>query len=69
MDEKRGTIQRYDFNRGFGFVKPAESDKDVFFHISMVAPGYEPIERDTVTFQIETAPDGRLRATNVCKVQ
>jgi cold shock protein len=69
MNETRtGTIQRYDFSRGFGFVRPHGGDSDLFFHISACRPaGFEPCAGNVVSFEVEQAPDGRSRAINVVR--
>jgi len=54
-----GTIARLT-DRGFGFIKPAEGDKDVFFHArSLVDVMYDDLrEGETVTFDLEEGPKG-----------
>lgn len=54
-----GTIARLT-DRGFGFIKPAEGDKDVFFHArSLVDVMYDDLrEGDAVTFDVEEGPKG-----------
>ena len=54
-----GTIARLT-DRGFGFIKPAEGEKDVFFHArSLVDVMYDDIrEGDAVTFTLEEGPKG-----------
>jgi cold shock protein len=54
-----GTIARLT-DRGFGFIKPAEGDKDVFFHArSLVDVMYDDLrEGDAVTFEVEEGPKG-----------
>jgi CspA family cold shock protein len=54
-----GTIARLTPN-GFGFIKPAEGDKDVFFHArSLVDVMYDDLrEGDAVTFDVEQGPKG-----------
>ena len=29
-----GVIKWYNYNKGYGFIKPNNGDKDVFFHVS-----------------------------------
>ncbi len=63
----RGTIiSKRD--QGFGFIKPEEGEKDVFFHATSVqGEGFDEInEGDTVTFDIEEGPKGPA-AANVTK--
>lgn len=54
-----GTIARLT-DRGFGFIKPDEGDKDVFFHArSLVEVMYDDLrEGDKVTFEVEDGPKG-----------
>ncbi|MEX0912908.1 MAG: cold shock domain-containing protein [Candidatus Paceibacterota bacterium] len=54
-----GTIARLT-DRGFGFIKPAEGDKDVFFHArSLVDVMYDDLrEGDAVTFEVEEGQKG-----------
>ncbi len=63
-----GTIVRLN-DRGFGFIKPDEGDKDVFFHArSIVDVTYDDLrEGDKVTFEMEEGPKGPA-AANVQKV-
>lgn len=53
---------------GYGFIKPEEGEKDVFFHASAVVDVTfdELNEGDAVTFDIEEGPKGPA-ATNVKK--
>ena len=56
----KGTIARLT-DRGFGFIKPDEGDKDVFFHARSLADGlmYDDLrENDAVTFEVEEGPKG-----------
>lgn len=54
-----GTIARLT-DKGFGFIKPAEGDKDVFFHArGLVDVVYDDLrEGDAVTFDVEEGPKG-----------
>lgn len=55
-------------DEGYGFIKPEEGDKDVFFHASAVAEGtFDDFnEGDNVEFDIEEGPKGPA-AANVTK--
>jgi CspA family cold shock protein len=60
----KGTIARLT-DRGFGFIKPEEGDKDVFFHAQGLAEGlsYDDLrEGDAVTFELEEGPKGPAAA-------
>lgn len=54
-----GTIARLT-DRGFGFIKPDQGDKDVFFHArSLVGIMYDDLrEGEAVTFDVEEGPKG-----------
>lgn len=54
-----GTIARLT-DRGFGFIKPEQGDKDVFFHArSLVDVMYDDLrEGEAVTFDLEEGPKG-----------
>ena len=54
-----GTIARLT-DRGFGFIKPDQGDKDVFFHArSLVDIMYDDLrEGEAVTFDVEEGPKG-----------
>lgn len=54
-----GTIARLT-EKGFGFIKPDQGDKDVFFHArSLVDVMYDDLrEGETVTFDVEEGPKG-----------
>jgi cold shock protein len=60
-----GTIVRIKEN-GFGFIKPSDDGKDVFFHAqSLVDIAFDDLkEGDAVTFDVEQGPKGPA-ATNV----
>ena len=65
----KGTVVRKR-DEGYGFIKPEDGDKDVFFHASAVAEGgsFDDInENDTVEFDVEEGPKGPA-AANVVKV-
>lgn len=54
-----GTIARLT-SSGFGFIKPDQGDKDVFFHArSLVDVLYDDLrEGEAVTFEVEEGPKG-----------
>ena len=55
----KGTIIRKR-DEGYGFIKPEEGDKDVFFHASALElVAFDDLqEGDTVSFDIEEGPKG-----------
>ena len=63
-----GTIARLT-DKGFGFIKPAEGEKDVFFHARSLVEGlmYDDLrEGETVSFEVEDGPKGPA-AVNVAR--
>lgn len=56
-------------DEGYGFIKPEDGEKDVFFHASsLVEIAFDDLkEGDFVTFEVEEGPKGPA-ATNVQKV-
>lgn len=65
----KGTIARIT-DRGYGFIKPDEGDKDVFFHAHSIVDGTfdDMREGDAVTFDIEEGDKGPS-AANVKRVE
>ena len=55
-----GIIIKIVDDRGFGFIKPDEGDKELFFHARSMEEGAfdELKENDKVTFDIEEGPKG-----------
>lgn len=51
-------------DEGYGFIKPDEGDKDVFFHASsLVDIAFDDLsEGDAVTFEVEDGPKGPAAA-------
>ena len=62
-----GKVKWFNPVKGYGFIEPEEGGKDVFVHVTAVrAAGLETLkDEQAVTFEIETAEDGRQSATNI----
>ena len=62
-----GKVKWFNPVKGYGFIEPEAGGKDVFVHVTAVrAAGLETLKDDqAVTFDIETAEDGRQSATNI----
>ena len=62
-----GKVKWFNPVKGYGFIEPESGGKDVFVHVTAVrAAGLETLKDDqAVTFEIETAEDGRQSATNI----
>ena len=62
----QGSLIRWNEDRGFGFIKTADSGIEVFVHISQFPRGgRRPQVGDTLHFDIATAEDGRKQAKAV----
>ncbi|WP_372943716.1 excalibur calcium-binding domain-containing protein [Shewanella sp.] len=61
---ERGTLVRWNDEKGFGFIKPETSnDQDVFIHISALKHmARKPKDGDEIVFHRENQPDGKIRA-------
>ena len=55
-----GTVKWFNESKGFGFITPADGEKDVFVHFSAIqADGFRTLqEGQTVEFEIENGPKG-----------
>jgi CspA family cold shock protein len=63
----KGTVKWFNETKGFGFIAPEGSSKDVFVHISALErAGLRTLaDGAAVTFDIESGRDGRESATNL----
>ncbi len=63
----KGTVKFFNATKGFGFIQPADSSKDVFVHISAVErAGMKTLsENQQVEFDVERGSDGRSSAVNL----
>ncbi|GAB3914490.1 cold shock domain-containing protein [Larkinella knui] len=57
-----GTVKFFNELKGFGFITPSDSDKDIFVHVSGLID--EVRENDKVQFEVEQGKKG-LNAVNV----
>lgn len=62
-----GKIKWFNFNKGYGFITPDNGEKDVFLHRSALeSSSIGPIdEGQNVLYDIETASNGKISATNL----
>ena len=61
-----GVMQRWNSEKGFGFIAPDDGSADVFAHFSAIAgSGYRSLEEaQKVEFDTEQGPKG-LQAANI----
>ena len=62
----KGKVVWFNIKRGFGFIKPDDGSKDLYFHYSQVLTEGKKVlkENDEVEYQTEEGPKG-LQATNI----
>ena len=65
----KGTVKWFNNQKGYGFITPEGSDKDVFCHHSAIqGDGYKTLdEGQQVEFEIKDGPKGQ-EAANVVKL-
>ncbi len=59
---KKGTVKFFNNSKGFGFIKPDDSNEDIFVHESGLI--HEIHENDKVKFEVEQGRKG-MNAVNV----
>ena len=64
---KNGIISWFSNDKGFGFIKPDDKTKDIFFHINKLKKiNLETIESKTkVSFEIREDKSNRIHAYNL----
>lgn len=65
----RGSLSKWNDDKGFGFVVLPQSREEIFVHISAFPrDGVRPRVGETISFEIHVAPNGRKRAEVVERV-
>lgn len=65
MNQIKGTLKRWNEDRGFGFIVSDNETQDIFIHISALKNmSRRPVVGDTIYFQIQTDNTGKRQATN-----
>jgi CspA family cold shock protein len=64
---QKGTVKWFNPTKGYGFIKPAGNDKDVFVHISAVErAGLSTLnEGQAVEYELVTGRNGKASAENL----
>ncbi|MBN2813845.1 MAG: cold shock domain-containing protein [Bacteroidales bacterium] len=62
---KEGKVKFFNENKGFGFIKDAESGNEYFVHVSGLVDKIK--EDDTVSFELQQGKKG-LNAVNVKRI-
>ena len=65
LQERSGKLQRWNDDRGFGFIHPDDGGLPVFMHISVMRGEERPQPGESLRFRAEQTEDGRWRATHV----
>jgi cold shock protein len=64
-----GTLKMWNADRGFGFIGDDSGGPDIFLHISALqSAGIDPDDirkGDRLAFDVESARDGKTKASNV----
>jgi CspA family cold shock protein len=62
-----GTVKWFNATKGFGFIQPDDSSKDVFLHISDVQRSgiQEPREGDKLEYELQRGQQGKSSAGNL----
>jgi cold shock CspA family protein len=62
----KGQLVKWNDDRGFGFIKPDETEKEVFLHISAIKTiGRRPKIGDVVFYELGAGKDGKTCANSV----
>ena len=63
-----GTLAKWNEDRGFGFISPAQGHAELFVHISAFPrDGRRPEVGELVSFEIEAGAEGKSRAVRVMR--
>ncbi len=65
LPRSTGTLTRWIDERGFGFITPNAGSEEVFVHLYAFPRGTRPEVGMTLSYELETTPDGRKRAVRV----
>ena len=63
---QNGTVEWFDLDKGYGFIKPEDGSEDIFVHISEVErAGHSTLSNDqAIKYELQNK-HGKLSATNI----
>ncbi len=62
----QGKVTNWRDDKGYGFILPMDGGTQVFVHIkAFTTKARRPVGDENVTYNLETDPEGRIRATRV----
>jgi len=66
-EKKTGVVKKWNDDKGYGFIGPDDSSKDVFVHGTTIKQENirNLVEGEKVEFIVNVEPDGRLKASEV----
>ena len=68
MTRKKGKIIKWDDDKGFGFILPEDSQKNIFVHIkSFTDRNVRPVEKQIVTYTVQNNDNGKDSAIKVSR--
>ena len=63
-----GTLVKWNDDRGFGFIAPADGGAELFVHVSdFPRDGGRPAVGEVVSYETEAGPDGKTRAVKIMR--
>ncbi len=66
-----GTVKWFNMGKGYGFIEPEDSSKDVFVHISAVeSAGLNSLsEGQKVSYELQPGKNGKSSAENLSVIE
>ena len=63
-----GTLKKWNEDRGFGFISPAQGGEDIFVHISAFPrDGVRPRVNELISFETEAGTKNKLQAVRILR--